>query len=145
MINNEFTTMREIGKLFGATSHEVGKWLVEIGLRTPQREPSQRAREGGFCARRPLESGYGSFDVWHQARTVAALEQAGHRQVMTPPPISTSPATRLVGPFTLEQSGINGFLIRDGDGVTVYWAYGEVAANKLVRLLNLAYQHGYFK
>lgn len=144
MIDNEFTTMRAIGRRFGATSHEVGRWLVEIGLRTQDREPSEKAQTGGYCARQRLENAYRSFVVWHKARTIAALEQAGHRQVINPPPIPAPTTTQFVGPFTLQENGEDGFLIQDGDGVTSLWAYSDEMARKVVKLMNLADRRGYF-
>ena len=39
MFRFEFRTLTQIGEVFGASSHQVGKWLVEIGLRTRERGP----------------------------------------------------------------------------------------------------------
>ena len=62
---DEFTTMREIGKQFGVSSHVIGRWLVEIGLRTQDKEPSREALAGGYCTRRAMDRGPGSLVVWH--------------------------------------------------------------------------------
>ncbi len=142
-MNDEYTTMREIGKRFDATSHVIGRWLTEIGLRTESKEPSQKAIAGGYCKKRSFD-GPGLQVVWHVEKTVAALEQAGHKQIVQPPAIPVPKTNGLVGPFTLEQSGINGYLIRGGDGATCIWLYGEEAARKVLHLLNLADKHGYF-
>ena len=37
-----------MGKLFRVSSHVVGRWLVEIGLRTQDKKPSARALNEGF-------------------------------------------------------------------------------------------------
>jgi len=47
----------------------------------------------------------------------------------------------LVGPFDVAQSG-DGWLVRNGDGATVYWTFDQVAADFGSRLLTLAYKHG---
>lgn len=142
MNDEKYTTMRELGKHFGATSHEIGRWLVEIGLRTQSKEPSQKAIAGGYCKKQSFD-GPGLQVVWHVGKTIAALEAAGHQQIVTPPPMPVPTSTGLVGPFTLEQSGINGYVIRGGDGATAIWLYGKAAARTVLNLLNLAYQHGY--
>jgi hypothetical protein len=43
-------TQTQLGSLFGASSHEVGKWLVEVGLRDKKtKKPTDAAHRGGFC------------------------------------------------------------------------------------------------
>lgn len=39
----EFMNMTEIGRLFGATGHQVGKWLKQLDLRTDCGNPSKEA------------------------------------------------------------------------------------------------------
>jgi hypothetical protein len=144
MNDGDFATMTEIGKRFDASSHDVGRWLTEIGLRTKFKEPSQAALAGGYCKRRPMDGNPGTLVVWNIAKTVAALEKAGHQQIVKPPTMPMPPTDGLNGPFTLKRSGTNGFLIRGGDGATCIWVYGEQAAGQLIRLLDVAYRHGYF-
>ena len=141
---DEFTTMREIGKQFGVSSHVIGRWLVEIGLRTQYKQPSQEAFAGGYCTRQPMDRGPKSLVIWHVTKTVAALERAGHRQVIRPPTITMPTTTRLIGPFALEQSGVGGHVIVGGDGAKLVWVYGEDTAQKVLRLLNVAYRYRYF-
>lgn len=75
---DEYTTMRELGKTFDVSSHTIGRWLVEIGLRTAEKNPSQRAlRE--YVTQISLDCGKPLF-MWHQAKTIAALESAGHER-----------------------------------------------------------------
>lgn len=75
-----YITMRELGTLFGVSSHVIGRWLVEIGLRTAQKRPSPAAFQGGYVQQGGLQNG-GYFWIWHREMTIAALEQAGHQQV----------------------------------------------------------------
>jgi hypothetical protein len=46
----EFCTMKEIGQLFGVSSHTIGKQLKELGLRTKDGKPSREAFDGDYCA-----------------------------------------------------------------------------------------------
>ncbi len=77
MQNSEFWTMKEIGKLYGTTSHQVGRKLKEIGLRTPEGKPSVRAFSLGLVDRRFNTDGPGYCWAWHHERTCALLEDAG--------------------------------------------------------------------
>ena len=36
MFRFEYMTLTQIGKIFGVSSQQVGKWLVQIDLRTPR-------------------------------------------------------------------------------------------------------------
>ena len=103
--------MREIGKRFDASSHDVGRWLTEIGLRTQYKEPSQAALAGGYCKRQAMD-GPGTLVVWNVAKAVAALEKAGHRQIVKPPPMPIPKTNRLDGPFTLERNAAHVVCLR---------------------------------
>ncbi len=49
---------------------------------------------------------------------------------------------RFVGPFTVEQSGLIGFVIRDEYGAVFAWVLGEANACRVASSLNLAYDCG---
>jgi hypothetical protein len=128
-------SMRQLGKLFGVTSHQIGRWLTAKGFRTVEGKPSHFAFNGGFVERADNGRG-GYYYVWQATKTIAALEQAGHCR------IDQSPLEgRLVGPFEARGNGGDGFEIVDSDGATVAWVRGEVAASKIDWLLNLAHKH----
>ena len=137
-MTDEYVTMTEIGKLYGVSSHVVGRWLREIGMRTEWgQRPSQNAIDGGYCRLAPIAPGRGHFYKWHKERTLAALEAAGHH------PNPEIPITnRLVGPFNAEQSGENGYRIVGDDGAVAIWVFGEEAARIVVKLLNWADDQG---
>lgn len=132
-----YVTMREIGEQFKVSSHVIGRWLVDIGLRTADKRPSAEAHQGGYVQQSGLQSG-GYFWKWHGDKTIAALEQAGHPK---PSPVSSG---RLNGPFTARESGVNSYEIVNGNGTTQMWVMGQEAAQDAVRLFNLAYKHGWF-
>ena len=137
----EFVTQTELGRLFGATSHVIGKWLVECGLRTETRKPSRTAFKGGFVEQAPSGRNGGYFYVWHQEKAIAALRSAGHRLKRQYEPPTDS---RLRGPFEARKSSRNGYEIVGGDGDVGMWGTGQTNAESVVLLLNLAYQHGKF-
>lgn len=70
------------------------------------------------------------------AKTIVALESAGHR-LLEPPD-----EDRLVGPFHAINSSGNRYEIADQKGKVAIWVVGAELADKLVRLVNLAYHHG---
>ena len=45
---SEFLSQTDLGKLFGVSSHVIGKWLLDCGLRTENKKPSRKAFEGGY-------------------------------------------------------------------------------------------------
>jgi hypothetical protein len=50
---SDYVTMKELGKLFGTTSHVVGRTLKEVGLRTKEGKPTRAAFAGRFCDQHP--------------------------------------------------------------------------------------------
>lgn len=63
---DEFSTLTELGKLFGVSSHSIGRWLIECGLRTPGKKPSRKAFEDGLVRQAPTGRGAGYFWVWQK-------------------------------------------------------------------------------
>jgi len=49
----------ELGKLFGVSSHVLGDWLVDIGLRTSDKKPSAGAFSEGFVEQ--ADNGRGGY------------------------------------------------------------------------------------
>jgi hypothetical protein len=74
-VENEFTSLTELGKHYGVTSHVVGRWLKEIGLRTDDGKPSTDAFKGDYVSQRPSR-GIGTYYwVWHRDKTVEAVNR----------------------------------------------------------------------
>jgi hypothetical protein len=61
---DEYLSQTELGKHFGVSSHVVGRWLREIGLRTPTGKPTSRAFDEGLVAQRPSRGIGTYFYVW---------------------------------------------------------------------------------
>jgi len=137
----DFVSQTELGRLFGVTSHVIGKWLIDCSLRTPEKKPSRKAFAEGFVEQAPSGRNNGYFYVWNQKKTVAALQSAGHRLRGQYEPIFEQ---RLQGPFEARKSSSNGYELIDGNGEVGIWVVGQSNADRLVRLLNLAFKHGAF-
>lgn len=139
----ETLTQTQLGMLFGESSHVVGRWLKELGLRLPNGKPSPRAIEAGWvttCSDGPV-----SFPVWSKDKVVAALERAGHRRQGSDPqaPAPTLSTTiTLVGPFSTRQESEDGWAIVGGDGIVSQWLRGRANAVFVTDLLNLAHKCG---
>ncbi len=140
MYKYRLMTLTQLGSLFGTTSHQVGKWLVQIGLRTTNGKPSQEAFKGKFCETTPSH-GQGYHWAWVVDRTVAALERAGHQRV-SPPPLDLVEPPPLLGPFQARTSEKGQTEIVGADGHVSVIVSGERNAKIVVGLLNLAHRVG---
>lgn len=138
-IRYKYLTQTQLGTLFGATSHEVGRWLVEVGLRDPKtKKPTDNAHRGGYCETAPSgQSGY--HWVWEAQKTVQRFLEAGRKllnelpeELVEPPPLS--------GPFRVDEASPQDVVSCDGS-LVVRAAYRR-NAKVVTRLLNLAYQQG---
>jgi hypothetical protein len=88
MPNEGYKSMREIGKQFGATSHEVGQWLENLGLRTSDHQPTQTARLEGWIAKLPSRQPGTWFYGWDAKRVTELFKQmeyVGRRSIPRPP------------------------------------------------------------
>ena len=140
----EHMTLTQIGQIFGTSSHEIGKWLTEIGLRYESnfgKKPSRRAFTEGYVVS-VSSRGEGYLWAWHAQKTVAALQDAGHQVKIQPGHELLAPCF-LNGPFECRPSPSIGFEIVNGDGSVAVNAVGEKNALFVTRLLNLADQSGF--
>lgn len=148
MSKNDFVTLGIIGKVFGVSSHQIGKWLIEIGLRTKELRPTSAAFEGKFVLPAPLDHG-GYHYTWHKAKTVAALCKAGRKTLVS---LDAEKLTEMlkddeqqvVGPFQKRQEGPSLFEIVDSNGHVATWASGDKHANDVLKSLNAAFNCGLF-
>jgi hypothetical protein len=76
----EFLSLTELGHLYGASRNKVGHWLVDLGLRTKERKPSQTAFDGGFVDQRPSTQPGTYYWVWHGEKTTRLLDRAGFQR-----------------------------------------------------------------
>jgi hypothetical protein len=79
MSDNKFLTMKEIGVIFGMTSHQIGKLLKQFGLRTEAGKPSRMAFDGGYCDQRWTHDMNNYCWAWHAEQTVALLQKNGYK------------------------------------------------------------------
>ncbi len=70
----EYLSLTEIGRLYGVSSHVVGRWLRGLGLRTDEGKPSAEAFQRGFVAQRPSRHPGTYFWVWNAERTLELLD-----------------------------------------------------------------------
>jgi hypothetical protein len=74
MNEKEYVTMTELGKLYGVSSHKVGKWLRGLSLRDEKGKPSAEAFNTNFVAQRPSRQPGTYFYVWDRETTTALLD-----------------------------------------------------------------------
>jgi len=133
-------TQTQLGQLFGATSHQIGRWLADVGLRD-ENKPTPRAFDGDFCVAVPSR-GQGYHYAWRPERVAPLLEQAGHGLVF-PLPSDLVDAPMLNGPFTHRRRASGGYEVNNADGTVAALVPGGPQAEKLVVVMNAAHKIGY--
>lgn len=127
-------TQTQLGELFGVSSHDIGKWLTDVGLRDPKKKkPSWDAYDGGFCVLAP--NGFFAGD-WVTDLTVAKLQDAGH-SILSMPPESLVEVPPLNGPFHLQENNVI-----CADGTLAARAACRKNAESLHRMLEMAHRAG---
>jgi hypothetical protein len=77
---SDYITMTEIGEVLGLTSHQVGKRLKKLGLRTPEGRPSQAAFTSKLVAQKWTRDGQHYLWAWAAEEIVTLL--AGNTEVV---------------------------------------------------------------
>ena len=81
MTHEEYWTMKEIGTLFGLSSHKIGNKLKDMGLRTREGKPSHRAFDEGLVQQRWDDDRPVYLWAWHRDKTAALLEANGFERI----------------------------------------------------------------
>ena len=71
---NEYLSLTEIGKVYGVSSHAVGRWLKNLGLRTESGQPSAQAFNENYVSQRPSTQPQTYFYVWDAEKTLGILD-----------------------------------------------------------------------
>jgi hypothetical protein len=80
-MNEEFLSQTELGKLYGVSSHMIGRWLTDAGLRGRNGKP---CGEGwNFVTTRTSTNVGTFFYVWNRTKTTALLAKRGHQVKVT--------------------------------------------------------------
>ena len=69
-----------LGKHFGMSAIAAGKKLTELGLRGPDKQPTERALAEGFCRSTPLKDGT-PFFMWNKKKVSELLRSSGLQQL----------------------------------------------------------------
>lgn len=76
---NEYATMKDIGRDYGLTSHQVGSLLKENKLRTAEGRPSSLAYDLRMVDQK--FDGFGHYIwAWHVKKMRMLLERLGHKR-----------------------------------------------------------------
>ena len=74
---NPWSSMTDIGRIFGLSAAEVGRLLKTMGLRDSTGQPTPDARARNLVTSRPVTSGY-TLCVWHRAKVSNLIQDQGH-------------------------------------------------------------------
>jgi hypothetical protein len=70
----------ELGKHFNMSAIAMGKKLVDLGLRTAAKEPTELATAEGYCQFTPMKDGT-PFYLWNKAKVASLLRSSGVTQL----------------------------------------------------------------
>ena len=84
---NEYLSLTDLGRLYGVSSHVVGRWLKGLGLRTKDGRPSAEAFAQGYVAQRPSRQPGTYFWIWHADKTTAILDGMRYPRAVLDPPV----------------------------------------------------------
>jgi hypothetical protein len=131
-------SQKQLGSLCGVSSHEIGKWLVKLGLRDEKTgKPTREAHHDGLCDTVPSgQTGY--CWAWNVQKVVERFMDAGH-SLLTELPEELVEAP-LHGPFRLNESCPKEVL--NADGTLAVWASCRRNAEAVMRLLAFADKRG---
>ncbi|MEI8381655.1 MAG: hypothetical protein WCJ09_16115 [Planctomycetota bacterium] len=132
---SEHLTLAELGRVFGVSEKNVGKWLTELRLRSPRGYPMDAS-----YVKFLKPQTWGQAHVWIAERTVEVLMMNGWNPVMPPPPDLVEPAP-LDGPFIIKACP-NGLHEVVGQKGAVAWVSGDRNAHQVCRLLNAGHRLG---
>ncbi|MBA2114064.1 hypothetical protein [Bremerella alba] len=136
----EYMNQRQLGQLFNATSHDVGKWLRDLELRNQKGSPSSEAFQRKLVSKNFDTNGTYSY-VWHAERTARILEEAGHPLAsIMPTQVVETPAVK--GPFTLRASDADNWHLVGNDNQVTIVIRGERNADAVKRVMNIAHRAG---
>jgi hypothetical protein len=75
-MQDEFLSQTELGKLYGVSSHTVGQWLKDAGLRDQKGKPCGDGWD--YVSTRTSTQAATFFYVWNRKKTTALLSSRGH-------------------------------------------------------------------
>jgi len=133
--------LTQLGDLFGVTSHQIGRWLTEVGLRDDNK-PTAKAFDGDFCVSVPSRN-QGFHYAWRVEKVIPLLVGHGHR-LRFPLPESLAYPPKLNPPFCERTLPGGGFEISNGDGTVCVRVDGSNNTRWLVQALNTAAKFGHF-
>ena len=136
----EYLTQTQLGQLYGVNAQTIGRWLVEVGVRRSNGQPTEQALRGGLA--NAIEDGKTKFHGWHKESMIELFQHAG--KPLKSCEASKKPDPLFRGPFTYRRSSQegDGYEIVGGDGAVSVWTPGEAKAKKLTWLLTLADEYG---
>lgn len=126
----EYLSLKQLGTLFGRTSHEIGAILKELNLRQADGLPYEHVLSSGL-AKRLSETWYS----WHQTKVVQILEQNGFKRLSN---------ENIIGGFSSTRDSAGQFVLVDSKGNGFSTFKGEENADAALDLFNESHLAGWF-
>lgn len=142
----QYMSLTELGQLFYkdnkspicASSHDVGRWLISIGLRDGNKLPSHRSLSEGFVIQK-CSGPQGNIPnyYWDSVRTIEELEKGGYKRLPNPPQ-NLIRHGKADGPYVyIWSDNLNGYNIKSSSGLIAATVYDCENAMEITRILNM--------
>lgn len=92
-MTDEYLTQTQIGKIYGVSSHVIGKWLKGLSLRNEQGQPTRKAVVEGYARQAPSTQPNTYFWVWHKQWTMNLFDRMNYPRAATTEPTSAGPTS----------------------------------------------------
>ena len=126
-----YKTMREIGKEFNATSHEVGRWLKNQGLRLENGQPSSEAKRDGWVKKVDSTKPRTYFYAWNHAKIKDLFQIMGYRG-----DLAVKHQEPVLNEYTVKHNGSLSYQVLDADGKEVCHCFDQGRAFEIAGLYN---------
>jgi hypothetical protein len=117
----EWRSLTEIGNTFGISARKLGSLLKKYGLREGDGEPSELAKQEGYCHLVAPKEGH-SYYLWHGKKVASYLEKQGEEKKG----VSSKEATLNTEARKLARSYIEALQLDEEGSKFGYWMFDEL-------------------
>ena len=117
----QWRTLTEVGNTFGVSARKLGSLLKQHGLRKDDGDPSELAKQEGYCHLVAPKNGH-RYYLWHGKKVTAYLEEKGEKQTgVSPKEASLNTEAR-----KLARSYIEAVRLDEEGCKYAYWLFDEL-------------------
>ena len=141
----QFMIQRDLGKVMGMTSTEIGKYLTAKGYREKRYgkfQPTDEAKSEHLVDQDYRYSD--PQDFWDVEKVVGMMEADGYVPAF-PPPSDLVFEPQLKGPFSLKHISGSEYSVVSSNGDVTARIVGSASAEIVLEALNIAHERGFIQ